>query len=66
MTPAVRLYAIEFGDWNQLAVEAEFETVAECQRLFDEWFANIPPEALKEFQALRDPCGSNEIWTLLA
>jgi hypothetical protein len=46
-------------------VEAEFVNVAECQRLFDEWFANIPPEALRGFQALRDTGGSNEIWTLL-
>jgi hypothetical protein len=46
------------------AVEAEFVNVAECQRLFDEWFANMPPETLKEFQTLRDSGGSNEIWTL--
>jgi hypothetical protein len=65
VTGAARFYAIEFGALNQLASEVEFDSVEECQRLFDEWFANIPPESMKELQALRDPGGSNEIWTLL-
>jgi len=65
VTRSVRFYVTEFGAWNQFALKAEFENVAECQGLFAEWNANLSPEFRKEFQELRDHGGSNEIWTLL-
>jgi hypothetical protein len=45
----VRCYVIEFGAWNLLALEAEFETLAECERLFAEWLANLSPEFWKKW-----------------
>ena len=48
MTRPVRYYAIEFGAWNLLALEPEFETLAECERLFAEWLANPSPEFWKK------------------
>jgi hypothetical protein len=32
-----------------LALEAEFETLAECERLFAEWLANLSPEFWKKW-----------------
>ena len=65
MTRPVRWYVITFGPWNHLALEAEFETLAECERLMAEWLANLSPEFWKKWQEVMDQGGSNEIWTIL-
>ena len=65
MTRTVRCYVSEFGAWNLLALEAEFETVAECERLVAEWLAPLSPEFWKKWNELRDPGGGNEMWTLI-
>ena len=65
VTRSVRCYVIEFGAWNLLALEAEFETLAECERLFAEWLASLSPEFWKKWNELRDQGGSNELWTLV-
>ena len=65
MTRPVRLYAIQFGASNHFAVEAEFETLAECERLMAEWVAGFSPEFWKRWDEAIDQGGSNEVWTLI-
>ena len=65
MTRPVRWYEIAFGPWDHLALETEFETLAECERLMDEWLANLSPEFWKKWQEVMATGGSNELWTLV-
>jgi hypothetical protein len=65
MTRPVRCYVTELGAWNQFALEAEYESLAEYERLVAEWDANLPPEFWKKLNEVRTPGGGNEIWTLL-
>jgi len=65
MTRPLRWYAIEFGAWNLLALETEFATLAEYERLMAEWLASLSPEFWKKWHDALDQGGSNELWTLI-
>jgi hypothetical protein len=65
MTRPLRWYVIEFGPWDHLALETEFETLAEYERLTAEWLANLSPEFWKRWNEVMTIGGSNELWTLV-
>jgi hypothetical protein len=63
-TGAVRWYAINFGPWNQLALEVEFQSLDDCERAWAAWGARTPPDWWKRVFDLLETGGGNEIWTL--
>ena len=65
VTRPMRWYVIEFGAWNLFATEAEYESLAEYERLSAEWLANLSPEWWKKWREIVDQGGGNEIWTLV-
>ena len=65
VTRPMRWYVIEFGAWNLFAMEAEFESLAEYERLTAEWLANHSPEFWTKYHEIKDHGGSKEIWTLI-
>ena len=65
VTRPVRWHEIEFGAWNLWAMEAEFESLAEYERLTAEWLANHSPEFWTKYHEIKDHGGSKEIWTLI-
>jgi LPS sulfotransferase NodH len=64
-TPVVRLYLPEIAAFDQIAMEWEFENLAEYQRFWEEWFASPQGVAfLEKWNDLTETGGANEIWTL--
>jgi len=61
----LRQYWSQFGPWNLYAIESEFETLADYERLVPEVFARFPPEYWEKFAEVTDQGGSNEVWTLV-
>jgi hypothetical protein len=52
-----------FGPFDKIILDVEFESAAECEKFWDEWFAD--PEAIKwleQWQTLVEAGGSNELW----
>jgi hypothetical protein len=64
-TGAVRHYASHFGTLNQLAMEGEFQSLADCDRAWTEWGAKMPPDWARRWNDAAETGGSNEIWTIL-
>ena len=62
----VRIYTPNIAPGNAVVIETEFESLAEMESTFAEWFAN--PEYLefnRKFEELRDGSITQEVWNLL-
>lgn len=62
---AYRLYLPNIGAFDQIAMEAEFESLEEYEAWWNEWASS--PEAAAFFEKwfdLTETGGVNEIWTL--
>jgi hypothetical protein len=61
-----RSYLSSVARWHVLAWEAEFESLAEYERVMAEWFARPEAEAaLATYRECFTGGGTNEIWELL-
>ncbi len=61
-----RIYLSYLGRYDTIAMDFDFEDLAEMESFWSEWFAT--PEAaafLKEWNGLLEADRTNEIWTLI-
>jgi hypothetical protein len=64
-TGPTRVYTSNLGTFNQVAVEWEYEDLAEYQKAWAEWWARPMTAAfMQEWLELTNGGGTNEIWTL--
>ena len=65
MPPITRAYRPYIGPFDLLAVEWEFESLAQCDEFWTEWFAAPEADAfMSKFNELIAGGGTNEIWQL--
>lgn len=60
-----RFYRPRYAPFSTIAFEVEFASVAEMDRVWDEWSAS--PEAatfMSRWVEITEPGGTNEVWTL--
>ena len=57
-----RIYVCQICDRGRLAVEHEFENLADMERTVAEY--SVPPEFYEQFVALTDPGTTREIWSV--
>ena len=60
-----RLYQIDIGTYNQIAIELEFETMADYEKGWAEWNARPDTPAFMEKWLEWTKGGTNEIWQLV-
>ena len=63
---ASRVYAPEIGPFSTLVLEADFESLAEYEEFWAEYFAS--PEAVEfneKWDTVTESGGTNEIWRLV-
>lgn len=60
-----RLYEIDLGTFNQVAIELEFEDMAAREKLWTEWGARPETAAFMEKWLEWTKGGTNEIWNLV-
>jgi len=64
-TGATRVYTSSIGTFDQVAVEWEYEDLAEYEKGWAEWAAKPTTAAfMQKFLELTKEGGTNEIWTL--
>ena len=60
-----RIYRIHYGQFDQIALEMEFDSIAHMEKSWEEWFAS---EEAQTFMAnwieITEPGGANEVWIL--
>jgi len=60
-----RTYRIDFGAWDHVAWEVEWQSLADYERLGAEWTARITPDWWKRWRDVTENGGGNEMWTLV-
>jgi hypothetical protein len=59
-----RYYFTEIGPFDVAAMEAEFESLADYERLVAEWVGKAPPDYWERWDKVVLEGGTNEIWRL--
>ncbi len=64
-TGRIRVYTSSIGTFDQMAVEWEYQDLAEYENRWAEWGAQqTTPALMQKFLELTKEGGTNEIWTL--
>ena len=60
-----RVYSDLIGTFDRVVLEIEFESVAEMDKAWTEWFASQEAEEfMKRFVEITETGGTNEVWNL--
>ena len=60
----MRVYTSSIGPESRIALEVELQSLADYERFWNGWTAQVPPEWWERWDKVIESGGSNEIWTL--
>ena len=60
----IRVYTSSIGPVGQISLEVELQSLADYERFWNGWTAQVPPEWWERWNRVIESGGSNEIWTL--